>query len=63
MVGSSSEIGASSTLPWMKRMSGKKEPGVVLHAPSISFEGRVVEMVVSGAFGVVLDPEAHASLC
>jgi hypothetical protein len=46
----------------MKRMSGKKEPGVVLHAPSISFEGRVVEMVVSGAFGVLLDPEAHASL-
>jgi hypothetical protein len=34
---------------------------VVLRTPSISFEGRVVEMAVSGACGVALDPEAHAS--
>jgi hypothetical protein len=42
-------------------MFGKKELGVVLRTSSISFEGRVVEMVVSGACGVTLDPEAHAS--
>jgi hypothetical protein len=54
-VGSSSKIGASSSFPWMKRMFGKKELGVVLRAPSISFEGRMVGMVVSGAFGLTLD--------
>jgi hypothetical protein len=47
----------------MKKMSEKKELGVVLRIPSISFEGEVVGMVVSGAFGVAPDPEAHASLC
>jgi hypothetical protein len=35
-------MGVSSTLPWMKRMSRKKELGVVLRTPSISFEGGVV---------------------
>jgi hypothetical protein len=34
----------------MKRMSEKKELGVVLCIPSIYFEGRVVGMVVCGAF-------------
>jgi hypothetical protein len=33
---SSPETGASSTLPWMKRMTEKKEFGVMLHAPTIS---------------------------
>jgi hypothetical protein len=61
-VGSSSETSASSTVPWMKRMSGKKEPDVVHRAPSISFEDRVFRMVVSGAFGVAPVQEAHASL-
>jgi hypothetical protein len=45
----------------MKRMS-RKELGMVLRTPSISFEGGVVEMAVGGAFGVVPVREAHASL-
>jgi hypothetical protein len=55
-------MSVSSTLPWIKRMSRKKELGVVLHTPSISFEGGVVRMVVGGAFGVAPVLEAHASL-
>jgi hypothetical protein len=46
----------------MKRMSEKKELGVMLCAPSISFEGGVVEMVVSCASEVALDLKAHASI-
>jgi hypothetical protein len=47
----------------MKGMSGKKELGVVLRTPSISFDCAVVRMVVDGAFGVTLVPKVHASLC
>jgi hypothetical protein len=47
----------------MKRMFGKKELGVMLHALSISFEGRVVGMVISCAPAVALISGAHASLC
>jgi hypothetical protein len=61
-VGSSSEMSASSTLPWMKRAFGENELGVVMHTPSISFDDGVVGMVVGGAFGIALVPEAHASL-
>jgi hypothetical protein len=43
-------------------MSGKKEFGVMLRAPSISFEGEVVGMVVSCASTVAPNLEAHASL-
>jgi hypothetical protein len=62
MVCSSLETGASSTLLWMKRMSGKKVLGVMLLALSISFEGRMVGMVISCASAVVPNPGAHAFL-
>jgi hypothetical protein len=42
----------------MKRMSGKKDLGVMLHAPSISFEGGVVGMVFSCAPAATPIPEA-----
>jgi hypothetical protein len=58
MVGSLSETCASSTLPWMKRMSGKKDLGVMLRAPSISFEGGVVGMVFTCAPATMPIPEA-----
>lgn len=62
MVGSSSEMSSSSTLLLMKRMSGKKEQGVMLRTPSFSFEGGVVGRVVGGTFGVAPDPVVLASL-
>ena len=43
-------------------MSEKKELGVVLRTPSISFEGGVVGMVIGGAFKVMPVLEALASL-
>jgi hypothetical protein len=39
----------SSTLPWMKRMSEEKELGAMLRVSAISFEGRVVRVIVSHA--------------
>jgi hypothetical protein len=44
-------------------MSGKKDLGVMLRVPSISFEGGVVGMVVKCASAVAPNLEAHASLC
>jgi hypothetical protein len=38
-MGSSSKMSVSSSLSWMRRMSRKKEPGVVLRTPFISFKG------------------------
>jgi hypothetical protein len=45
-VGSSSEMGASSTIPWIKRTSGKKELGAVSRALAVSH--------VSGAAGTIV---------
>lgn len=59
MVGLSSETGVSSTLPWMKKISGKKELGVMLCAPTISFQGGVV---IGRAPTVMQVSGAHASL-
>jgi hypothetical protein len=46
----------------MKRTFEKKELGVVVCTPSISFEGGAVGMTTCGASRVVLGPEAFASL-
>jgi hypothetical protein len=46
----------------MKRMFGKKELGVMLRFPSISFEGGEAGMVVSCASVVAPNPKAHDSL-
>lgn len=62
-VGSSPETGAPSTLPWMKRLSEKKEFGVMLRAPTISFEGAVIGVVIGCAPTAMPVPEAPASLC
>jgi hypothetical protein len=62
IVGSSLETGASSILPWMKRMSGKKELGVVLRAPTISFESGVVRAIASSVPAATSVPGAPSSL-
>jgi hypothetical protein len=46
-MGSSSEMGVSSTLPWIKRTSEKKELGATSCAPSVSHEGRAARTIVS----------------
>jgi hypothetical protein len=51
MVGSSSKTSAPSTLPWMKRMSGKKELGVVLQLPPYPLKVELVGMVVEREIG------------
>ena len=53
MVGSSSEMGAISTLPWMKRTSGKKGVGAVVCPLPISLKSGVVRTIIDGAPGVL----------
>lgn len=49
IVGSSSEMGDVSTLPWMKWTPEKKGVGAAVHPFPFSLEGIVAGMIVGGA--------------
>lgn len=55
-VGSSSEMGASSIHPWIKRTSGKKELRGTSHASAISPVSRAANMAVSLVLAAMLVP-------
>jgi hypothetical protein len=54
-MGLSSEMGASSTLPWIKRISGKKELEVVSSVSAVPHVG--------GATGIIIGLALTATPC
>jgi hypothetical protein len=62
-VGSSSEMGASSTLPWIKRSSRKKELVAASHALAVSHVSGAARTATGLVPVATLVPGLPASFC